>query len=239
MNGRPSRLGARVSGRRAGQRFDAEFGVTTEALLFLGDLDPEAIGPNIVHATHYEPTPVGELERLLGGVPFALDGATFVDVGSGMGRAVFLAAAFPFRHIVGVEFSPALQTIARDNLAIVDRATFACRDIRLVCADAATYRFPRGNLVAYLYNPFDAELLAAFAQRLASDATSDVALIYHTPVERAVIEAHPAYELIAEEPFGVVYRLTRPRDDPRPKREGFRRLSQVGARTRDDSAGIR
>ena len=204
MNGRPSRLQARVPGRRAGQRFDADFGVTTEALLFLGDLDPDAIGPNIAHATHYEPTPVGELEALLAHVPFALEGSTFVDIGAGMGRAVILAAVFPFAQVVGVEFSPALHAVACDNLATIDRASFACRDVRLVCRDAATYRFPRGNLVVYLYNPFDAEMLVPFIQRLASVA-GDVALMYHTPVERATIEAHAAYELIAEESFGIVY----------------------------------
>ncbi len=84
MNGRRSTLGARVSGRRAGARFDAESGVTTEALLFLGDLDPEAIGPNIAHATHYEPTPLGDLERLICLVPFGIERATFVDLGAGM-----------------------------------------------------------------------------------------------------------------------------------------------------------
>jgi hypothetical protein len=80
-----SRLGARVTGRRAGQRFDADNQVATEALLFLGDLDPEAIGPSIAHATHYEPTPVGDFEPLLAHVPFALEGATFVDARRGHG----------------------------------------------------------------------------------------------------------------------------------------------------------
>ena len=98
----------RISGRRAGQRFDADHGVTTEALLFLGDLDPEAIGPSLAHATHYEPTPVGEVRALLTHVTFDVARATFVDLGSGMGRAVMEAATLPFRQAVGVEISPAL-----------------------------------------------------------------------------------------------------------------------------------
>ncbi len=209
MNERPSRLGARVAGRRAGQRFDAERGVATEALLFLGDLDADAIGANVAHATHYEPTPIGELERLLAHAPLGPERATFIDVGSGMGRAVLLAAALPFRQIVGVEFSPALHAIARDNLAAIGRRTLVCRDVRLICGDAAAYRFPCGNLVVYLYNPFDASVLGPFIDRLAASATGDVALIYHTPVERDTIEAHPAYELVAEEPFGIIYRLNK------------------------------
>ncbi len=209
MNDRPSNLGARVSGRRAGQRFDAQHGVSTEALLFLGDLDPEAIGPNIVHATHYEPTPVGDLERLLALVPLSLERAAFVDLGAGMGRALFLAARHPFRQAIGVEISPALCEIARENVGKIPRESLRCRDVRIVRADAAAYRFPRGDLVVYLYNPFDGAVLGTVLDRLAARPAGDVALVYHTPVERAVVEAHPAFELTAESPAGAVYRLRR------------------------------
>jgi len=206
LNARRSTLGARVSGRRAGLRFDAERATTTEALLFLGDLDPEAIGPSIVHATHYEPTPVGDLDALLAHVPFAFEQATFVDVGSGMGRAVLLAARHPFRQVVGVEISPALHAIARDNIARAPQDERRCRDVRLVRADAAAYRFPRGDLVAYLYNPFDAEVLAAVLDTLAASDRRNLALLYHTPVHRDVVERHAAFATIAEESMGVVFR---------------------------------
>jgi SAM-dependent methyltransferase len=205
VNDKPSTLGARVSGRRAGQRFDAEHGVVTEALLFLGDLDPEAIGPNIEHATHYEPTPVADFDALIAHVPFPLEGATFVDIGSGMGRVVLLAARLPFRQVVGVEISRALHEVARDNLARFGVTTFACRDVRLVCGDAATYRFPRGPLVAYLYNPFDATLLATVLERLLAPSARPLAIVYNTPVERATLDADPRLRLVAEERAGLVY----------------------------------
>jgi len=182
-------------------------GVATEALIFLGDLDPEAIGPNIVHATHYEPTPVGDFAPLLELVPFPLGGATFVDLGAGMGRALMLAARLPFRQAIGVEISPALCEIARDNLKTTPRGDLRCRDLRIVRGDAAGYRFPRGDLVVYLFNPFDGAVLADVLDRLARDLTREVALVYHTPVERAVIEAHAAFELAGESPAGAVYRL--------------------------------
>lgn len=206
MNKRRSTLGARISGRRSGQRFDADNRVTTEALIFLGDLDPEAIGPSIEHATHYEPTPVGDFAPLLAHVPFALERATFVDLGSGMGRGIFLAARYPFKTVVGVEFSRALHEVAKDNLARIDPATLLCRDVRIICADAATYKFPRGPLVVYLYNPFDATVLTTILERLSTSARPDLAIVYHTPIERAVIEAHPAFQLVAEEPSGAIYR---------------------------------
>jgi SAM-dependent methyltransferase len=181
--------------------------VTTEALLFLGDLDPEAIGPSLAHATHYEPTPVGEVAELLAHVPFDLARATFVDLGSGMGRALIEAARLPFRQVVGVEISPALHAVALENFARLEKAHLACRDVRLVRADAALYRFPRGPLVVYLYNPFSSAILGSVLERLKRRSGFPVAIVYHTPVERETIEADSAFELVAEAGSGAIYVL--------------------------------
>ena len=193
---------------RAGLRFDAEHGVTTEALIFLGELDPEAIGPNLAYATHYEPTPVADIDRLLDAVPLDPARTTLVDVGAGLGRVVLHAARRPFRQIVGVEISAALLETAKDNRAAY-RGDLACRDIRLVRADAATFAFPRGDLVVYLYNPFRAEVLAPLLDRLAEDARRTVVLVYHTPVEAALIDAHPAFVAASDAGVGRIWRSRR------------------------------
>ena len=193
------------SGRRAGQRFDAVNGITTEALIFLGELDPENVGPGIEFATHYEPTPVDDIERLLDAAPLAPERSTFVDAGSGMGRVVFVAAQRAFRQIVGVEISPALHQIARDNRQRWPQADIRCRDIRLVRADAASFVFPRGDLVVYLYNPFRAEVLEPVLDALLSDPGRAVVLLYHTPLERDRIEARAAFSCVAELGFGAVF----------------------------------
>jgi SAM-dependent methyltransferase len=202
------------SGRRAGQRFDALHGVTTEALIFLGELDPEAIGPNLEHATHYEASPPQQIDALLDALALAPERTTFVDLGAGMGRVVLRAAARPFRQIVGVEISPALHEIAKENRAAY-RGPLRCRDVRLVRADAARFTFPRGDLAIYLYNPFRAPVLAPLLDRLASDGRRDVAIAYHTPVERTLLDAHPAFALERDLGFGVVYRLRREVEVPR------------------------
>ncbi len=193
------------SGRPAGQRFDAVNGITTEALIFLGELDPENVGPGIEFATHYEATPVGDIERLLDAAPLAPERSTFVDIGSGMGRVVFVASRRPFRQIVGVEISPALHQIARDNRERWPQADVRCRDVRLVRADAASFSFPRGDLVVYLYNPFRAEVLEPVLDALLRDPDRSVVVLYHTPLERACIEARAAFTCIAELPCGAVF----------------------------------
>lgn len=201
-----------TSGRRTGQRFDADHGVVTEALLFLGELDPDAIGEAIADATHYEPTPVKEFEALLGALPLAIEGWTFVDAGAGMGRVLMLASLRRFRQIVGVEVSAALSQTARDNLVRWRRAhpDLPCKDVRVVTADAARFSFPPGDLVVYLYNPFGEATMARIADLIAQRSAGECLVIYHTPVHRAVFDAHAAFERVAELDFGAIYRLCVP-----------------------------
>jgi SAM-dependent methyltransferase len=206
---RATRRNLMPSGRRAGQRFDAAHGVTTEALIFLGELDPENVGPGIEFATHYEATPVQDAQRLLDASPLAPERSTFVDVGSGMGRVVLLASQRPFRQIVGVEISPALHEIARENRARFPAADVHCKDVRLVRADAASFTFPRGDLVVYLYNPFRSEVFEPMLDALLSVAARELVLLYHTPLERASIERRDVFDLCADLGFGCVFRRRR------------------------------
>jgi SAM-dependent methyltransferase len=204
-------LSWRVSGRRAGQRFDADHGVTTEALVFLGELDPEAIGPSLEYATHYEATPVAQAQALLDASPLPPERTTFVDLGAGMGRVVLLAARRPFRAVIGVEISPALVEIARDNLTTVRDPLRVTRDVKIVSADALSYAFPRGDLTIFLFNPFRAPILEDVLNNVRTTAEErDVVLLYHTPVESDTIDATEAFELVADLGFGVVYRLRKP-----------------------------
>jgi SAM-dependent methyltransferase len=144
---------------------------------------------------------------LLDAVPLAPERSTFVDLGAGMGRVVLHAARRPFRQIVGVEISPALLEVAKENRAAY-RGQRACADVRLVRADAATFAFPRGDLVVYLYNPFTATVLGNVLDRLAVQR-GRVAIVYHTPVEAATIDAHPAFEPAGDAGAGRIWQSRR------------------------------
>jgi SAM-dependent methyltransferase len=199
-----------VSERADGKRFDREHGVTTEALFFLGELDDERIDEARSHATHYEPVPAAAFAALLALVPAeAIASSTFVDVGSGMGRAVLLASEYPFRCIVGIELAASLHAIALENLESATRFDMRCRDIRLVRADARRYRYPRGPLVVFLYNPFDGEALEDVCARIQARAHSAADwIVYHTPVHADVLLAR-GYEEVARINEGAVYRRSR------------------------------
>ena len=101
-------------------------------------------------------------------------------------------------------WSRSRRTTARPIAANWPAAIFAS------CAPTPrAFTFPRGDLVVYLYNPFGATVLGPLLERLCADRRRDVALIYHTPVERACVDAHPAFELIADLGFGLVYLVRR------------------------------
>ena len=172
-----------ASHRALGRRFDAEHGVVTQALLFLGELDPEAIGDAMAHVTHYEPVPIPDFHALLDNVPGeVVRRATFVDIGSGLGRAVMLAMARPFKQIVGIEVSAALHETARENLRNARDLPAQCKDVRLVRADARTFAYPPGDLVVFLFNPFDAIALQQTLARVqARPSPRQTWLLYHTP----------------------------------------------------------
>lgn len=194
------------SGKRSGQRFDAQNGIVTEALIFLGELDPEAIGDALADATHYEPTPLADVDAILGSIDGPIERFTFVDAGAGMGRMLMLASLCPFRQIVGIEVSSALCAVARENVDrwLQRRTDLRCRDIRLRTADAADVRLPAGALFVYLYNPFGASTLKRLVDRL-TQRNDELLIAYHTPVHRVVMDEHPALRRIVDLPFAAVY----------------------------------
>jgi SAM-dependent methyltransferase len=195
--------------RSGGRRFDHDYGVTTHAVLFLTDLDPDAAGDAGAHATHYEAVPVADFRALLAAVPdAAVSRATFFDVGAGMGRAMILAAEYPFKQVCGIEVSPGLYEVAKENLATARARDLRCHDIRLQRGDARIANYPPGDLVVFLFNPFDADALRATLASIADRRDpGETWLLYHTPVERAAIDAAPEWQLIAELLCGVVYAL--------------------------------
>ncbi len=99
-----------------------------------------------------------DLERVLDRVAPRPERDVLVDLGSGLGRVVLMAARRPFRRVIGVEISPKQVERARRNLEIA-RPRLACREVQLICANAAEYAMPDDATIVYLFNPFGGEVL--------------------------------------------------------------------------------
>ena len=69
--------------------------------------------------TFYQAVPLRIFEDMTACLPPDLSSFSFIDIGSGKGRALILAGRLGFREAIGVEFSSNLHRIAEKNLARV------------------------------------------------------------------------------------------------------------------------
>ena len=104
------------------------------------------------------------LERLFAHLEVAEDDV-MVDIGSGMGRAVLMAARRPFKRVIGIERSAELMQIARENV-VRGRRRLRCQDIELLTVDALDWEIPDDLTLAYLYCPFPDEVLERVLAKL-------------------------------------------------------------------------
>ena len=91
---------------------------------------------------------------------------TFVDLGSGKGRVLLMAAPYGFKRIMGVEFMPEWHRIAEENIRKFAAQYGIASRIESFCMDAREFDFPAGPLVVYLFNPFPEPVLAVVLEKL-------------------------------------------------------------------------
>jgi SAM-dependent methyltransferase len=162
--------------------FDYRFGVDTRQDRV--DYVAQMPAASAEWAIPYEPIQTFMFHRILSEVRAERRDYTFLDLGSGKGRAVLLAATYGFAKVVGVELSGDLHVIAQRNVRSFTSRVGAVAPIELVCGDARTYPLPRENLVLFLYNPFIGDVLedvAAQIERRLSAGLGDLWLLYRNP----------------------------------------------------------
>lgn len=183
--------GRRKEAARRELAFDRRYGVETAGIVRLDDLAFRSASK--VHGTRYEAITPEAFQGLLERVDLGAGDLTFIDLGSGKGRAVLLAALYPFRRIVGVEFSPELTAIARRNVEIFQPPDKRCDEIELLCEDAAAYRFPDEPSLVYIYNSFEGPLMQRVLANLGASAAAQPRRLLLATVNRS----YPAAEIEA------------------------------------------
>ena len=122
----------------------------------------------------YQPARPRHIRQALRQLPAAdLSEFTFVDLGSGKGRTLFVAAEFPFARIIGVEFSMLLHEQALRNVGTFRTRRASCRTILPLHGNAKQFIFPDGKLVLYLFNPFGRETMQHVRDRLVASLMQD------------------------------------------------------------------
>jgi SAM-dependent methyltransferase len=147
--------------------------------------------PNVEHAVRYQPSGRDVFDEVLRLLDIDCARFTFVDIGSGKGRALLFASDHPFARIVGVEFSPRLHAVAEKNVGIYRGERQRCFDIKPILGDATSATLPPGPLFIYLYNPFSEPIMSGFVANLRRSldaAPREVWVAYLNPVERAAFD---------------------------------------------------
>ncbi len=105
-------------------------------------------------------------EQIMQALPADLREFTFVDLGSGKGRALLMASDCPFRRIVGIEFLPALHHAATENIGKYSSEHQRCKHIESVNMDVRDFPFPSRPLVVYMFNSFPEAVFAEVLENL-------------------------------------------------------------------------
>src|SRR5215469_1020975 len=137
--------------------FDRKFHVDTSGEIHLSELAIQS--PSSAFGNSYQPSAPKEFFEMLGAVDIKYNDYTFIDFGSGKGLVILLASSYPFRKIIGVEFSPELHRIAEQNVCNYQNPSQQCQNIELLVGDVVDYRIPVEPEVLYLFNPFNEKVM--------------------------------------------------------------------------------
>jgi hypothetical protein len=128
---------------------------------------------------------------------------TFIDMGSGKGRVLLMAADYPFRRILGVELMPELHRVAGENIGKYKSDSQLCFAIDSIQGDASEFIFPPEPTVLYLFNPLPESGLAKMISNLEHSLEQyprAVFVLYHNPLLGRVLTQSGALKKIAGTP---------------------------------------
>lgn len=148
----------------------------------------------------YQATEPALFHEMLDALPLDFREFTFLDLGSGKGRALLLASDYPFRRIIGVELLPGLHCVAQENLRNYKGAAQRCFALESICADARDFQFPNEPLLVYIFNPFLESILqqvVATLERSLAAHPRPVCILYHNPLLGGVITRRGIFAVIS------------------------------------------
>jgi hypothetical protein len=147
---------------------------------------------------HYTPTPYSDILKLLKMIDIGQNDV-FVDLGAGLGRAVFAASYLGARRSIGVEIVPGLCSGAESNRV---RSALASRDIQFVCGNAQNYDH-HDTTVIFMFHPFGIETTRKVLQNIEARRADKA-----TPPPFRVIYMNPVYDELFEQ-CGWLERIAR------------------------------
>jgi SAM-dependent methyltransferase len=167
----------------------------------------------------YQPTEPAAFREMMAALPVDFSEFTFVDLGSGKGRTLLMAAQYPFRRIVGVELIKTLHYAAKENIAAYrakvgtgprEHRVLREAQIEAVLMDGTNFVFPETPLVVYLFNPLPEAGLRRVMRKLIDSCNRNpraIWVVYHNPLLTSVLEEFSAVAKVGSGNGYDVFRL--------------------------------
>ena len=140
------------------------------------------------------------LTNLLSSAKIDFRGFTFIDIGSGKGRALLMAADYPFRRILGIELLPELHRVSEENISKYKSDSQQCFAIDCLLGDACEFAFPPEPTVLYLFNPlpeYELARMIGYLDRSMREHPRSVFVLYHNPLLEHVLTRSAAFNKIS------------------------------------------
>ncbi|GAB4444612.1 MAG: hypothetical protein OHK0041_01080 [Anaerolineales bacterium] len=166
--------------------------------------------PNKTVGNYYEGTNAYIFQKMISRVRLEPSRVTFVDFGSGKGKAMFMAAERGFRKVIGVEFSIELVEVCRRNLEIFKAKSKSKTEFEILHMDASEYEIPADANLLFFSNPFNEELtnkVIGNILRSYDQSPRETWVVHLHPQGNMAFVRHPRFEVRHEAREGYVLRL--------------------------------
>ena len=125
------------------------------------------------HNNNYSKSPKKVLRRVFEDIDFR-EPHNFLDMGCGKGYVMTVAADYPFGDVGGVEYTPELCAICRNNLGIL-----GLNQIQVFNCDAKEFDRYGDYDIFYFCNPFDETILSVVMEKIMATHKDKKCWIYY------------------------------------------------------------
>lgn len=125
---------------------------------------------------------------------------SFLDLGSGKGRAMMLGALHGFRKIYGVEYSLDLCQVAEINISKFRKNLNAETEFLVINDNVLNYEIPSDVSVIYMANPFGNIIMSSILDRVEQSLINEpreIVIVYLNPLCRNLM-LQRNYEILLE-----------------------------------------
>lgn len=179
--------------------FDWQNGVSTIGRQKIQGLKEDRYS-NLQHVTSYQATNPILFNEIFDHLKAPISNIVFLDIGSGKGRALILAAKRGVKRSIGVDFSTLYCQQAEQNVAKFKLKSGNKTPVEIHNKDIAEYEIPIEVNLFFLFNPFKPDVLDKVLYRIQHSVRQmprEAHLIYVFPRFRQLVLDH-GFEPISE-----------------------------------------